>query len=746
MARATGTTARVQRLTSLVATLLVASAIGIAFGRVFEGRPTTFLLLGVGIASALLAWAFERRSLLLATMVSGAALILVLGLLVFRETTWYGLPALETLRAMGSAAAAVGEQARINVAPSAPIDALVFASATAVWAAVFSCHALAFRAGSPLLALVPPLALVAFADSVLEEFVRPIYGLLFLVAGLSVIFADSLRRVQGWGPVWNGPGRRDRLMSSAGRTARRLGGAAVTVAIAAPFVVPGFGSKAVIDLSSVNSDQRINVSPLVSLAAQLTSGDEIEVFRVRTTAPSYWRMTALDNFDGIEWTAVPRPTQQVSSGQALPGEPATPSGLVVAQNFTIQHDVGYPWLPAAPSPASIAIGGPVTWDPISQTLTVADPLEEGDTYQVTSSYPEPTADQLRRSAADTGDPQLLQLPVDLSPEIRQLAERWTRGATSDLDRVLAIQQHLASSGRFRYSTDVAPRDDAATLVDFLKVSRAGFCQQFAASMAVMLRSIGIPARVAFGYARGNVVGDPANDEYSVTTKDLHSWVEVPFVGYGWLPFEPTPGRTNPAAASYLQQGSVTPCKPTPGRSCQEPPNGPKGNPSAPHGSKRPQIDIPVPGGSGLAPTTEPRRVPLRPIALAVLLAALAGLAAVPASRWARRRRELRRAEAEPRRLILATYDVFTQRAGDLGLGRRPGETPTEYRLRIEATGRLEDGHLDRLTDLTVQAAYAPAPLLPADALDATADALEALRQLRHTTSWQRRVRGVYRRD
>ena len=744
MARATGTTARVQRLTSLVATLLVASAIGIAFGRVFEGRRTTFLFLGVGIASALIAWAFERRGLLLATVVSGAALLVVLGLLVFRETTWYGLPALETLRAMGRAAAAVGEQARINVAPSAPIDALVFASATAIWAAVFSCHALAFRAGSPLLALVPPLALVAFADSVLEEFVRPIYGLLFLVAGLSVIFADSLRRVQGWGPVWNGPGRRDRLTSSAGRTARRLGGVAVAVAIAAPFVVPGFGSKAVFDLSSVNADQRINVSPLVSLAAQLTAGDAIEVFRVRTTAASYWRMTALDNFDGIEWTAVPRPPQQVSSDQPLPGLPSTPSGAIVTQDFVIQHDVGYPWLPAAPSPTSVAIATPVTWDPGSQTLSVADPLEEGDTYQVTSSYPEPSADQLSRSSADRRDPQLLQLPADLSPEIKQLAERWTRGATSDLERVLAIQRHLAS-GDYRYSTDVAPRDDAATLVDFLKVSKAGFCQQFAASMAVMLRSIDIPARVAFGYARGSVV-DPVSGEYVVTTKDLHSWVEVPFVSYGWLPFEPTPGRTNPAAASYLQQGSVPTCTPTPGRSCDEPPNGPKDGSSAPPPRKRPLVDIPVPGG-GLAPTpSEPRRVPLLPIGIGILLATMAALAAVPASAWARRRRELRRAEAEPRRLILATYDVFTQRAGDLGLGRHPAETPKEYRVRIEATGRLEDGHLHRLTELTVQAAYASAPLLPDDALDAKADALEALRQLRRTTPWQSRVRGVYRRD
>ena len=72
------------------------------------------------------------------------------------------------------------------------------------------------------MALVPPAALVVFADSVLEDTIRPMYGVA-LPAGRRwrVLFADSLRRVQGWGPVWSGPGRRARLLPAAGRGARR---------------------------------------------------------------------------------------------------------------------------------------------------------------------------------------------------------------------------------------------------------------------------------------------------------------------------------------------------------------------------------------------------------------------------------------------------------------------------------------------------------------------------------------------
>ena len=168
MARTAGTTARIQRLTALVAIELVAIAVGFAFGRVFIGHGATYRLLAVSVASALVAWTFERRSLLLATAVSAVLLVVAIGIIVFPATTWFGAPTLETLHQMGHAAAQVGEEARIQISPAPPNASLMLAAITAVWAAVFSCFALAFRAGSPLLSLVPPVALVAFADSVLD--------------------------------------------------------------------------------------------------------------------------------------------------------------------------------------------------------------------------------------------------------------------------------------------------------------------------------------------------------------------------------------------------------------------------------------------------------------------------------------------------------------------------------------------------------------------------------------------------
>ena len=126
------------------------------------------------------------------------------------------------------------------------------------------------------------------------------------------------------------------------------------------------------------------------------------------------------------------------------------------------------------------------------------------------------------------------------------------------------------------------------------------------------------------------------------------------------------------------------------------------------------------------------------------LAAL-GLLLIPPVRAWRRRRRLRRARHDPRQLILATYDVFTERAGELGFARNRGETLDEYRERVAASGRLRDGHLDRLTRVASGAAYSPREPGDEDARAASADASEALKELRRGTGIAQRVVGAYRR-
>ncbi len=117
---------------------------------------------------------------------------------------------------------------------------------------------------------------------------------------------------------------------------------------------------------------------------------------------------------------------------------------------------------------------------------------------------------------------------------------------------------------------------------------------------------------------------------------------------------------------------------------------------------------------------------------------------IPLVRAWRRRRRLRRAAGEPRRLILATYDVFTERAAELGFPRGPGETLEEYRRRVAGSGRLSDGHLDRLTRIASSAAYAAEEPDEEDSQEASAAAATTLKDLQRTAPWQQRILGRYR--
>ena len=198
------------------------------------------------------------------------------------------------------------------------------------------------------------------------------------------------------------------------------------------------------------------------------------------------------------------------------------------------------------------------------------------------------------------------------------------------------------------------------------------------------------------------------------------------------PFEPTPGRTNPVAISYAPTPAT--CADAPGGSDNPhgggPPSGQhKPRPVKPLGVNEPGTQAAPPIFDVPAPAVTTRRFGARKIlALAVLLAFL-GFLLFPLVRAGRRRLRLRRAAASPRTLILATYDVFTERAGELGYGRPPGETLQEYRARVAASGLLRNGDLDRLTRITSEAAYAPGAPGDEEARAATS-AATALRDIR----------------
>jgi transglutaminase-like putative cysteine protease len=766
MARTNRATARAQRLNAVIATCLLAGAAAFALGRVFSGAGAPWRLFFAALASALLACALERRNLLLATLVSAAGLLVAIGVLLFPETTLHGLPTIQTLHAIARASQLVGQQAREQVAPTVPLRPLMLAALTAVWAAIFSGHALAFRAGSPLLALLPPVALVAFADTVLGPAVRPFYGVGFLVAALALLFADGLRRVQAWGPVWTGPGRNAGLSATAGRGARRVAAAAVAAAMIAPILLPGFGTKAVFSLNS--SVGRIEIDPMVSVAARLKSRTVPQpVFEVTTEHPTYYRMLSLTDFDGTTWKSEEDPQTQPISGGSVPLMDIG-TGARFASTFTVQTDLGDRWLPV-PYPTTQVddlTGASMGADIPDSAITLDHDLGAGTTYTTTSLAVQPTPAELRNlgSFAELPDA-LTELPTDLPPQIGDLAHSWTDSKQTTYDKVLAIMNTLRSAP-YTYDTSVTPKDNSAALRDFLTIGKRGFCEQFSASMAVMLRTLGIPARVVVGFTSGHLE-DATRNLWKITTQDAHSWVEVKFPTYGWLRFDPTPAGqiADSVSSTYaVTTSSATECplgRDSTGACIPKTPTGGTGNKKGPNQFKSAllndkngtagSIDSPI--GPHALRTSGSRRpaaghgwLSPRKVVLAGLLLFLLALGLVPPVRRIRRRIRLRRAAGDHRRLILTSYDVFTQRAAELGCPRGPGETVEEYRSRLASSELPVNGHLDRLTTLTAVAAYAAGDPSGEDASAATDAADSAWRDMRRATPLIRRVTGAYHRD
>ena len=747
MAHTAGTSARTHRLIGLLAALLLAAATALAFGRVFLGAATTLQLLGVAIAAACLAVAFERRGLLLSTLASATGLAVAVGLIVFPASTWHGLPTNDTLRAALDAAAMVGEQARIQAAPAEPIGPLLLAAVVSLWAAVFSAHALAFRAGSPLLGLVPPVALVAFADTVLEEFVKPLYGVLFLAAALLVVFADGLSRVQGWGPVWSSARRG--VAGSAGRGARRLGLVALGMAFLAPLVLPGFGSKALIDLGSPASS-RVAIDPFVSIQHSLTQQTPVEVARVTTSQPEYLRLVSLPDFDGVLWKPSTEEGPVLEAGNPVPlGD--DPSGLTQPVTIDVTADLAQKYVPTPYPVKSVAIPGrTVRFNPDTGTTYVDRPLEKGESYRVTASVVRPSAQDLRDAgtAAPLENGKYLYTGAGLG-EVDDLARRWTRGVpANDFDRAMAIQDHLRS-GAFTYTVDTPLHGGTRSIIDFLTKSKAGFCQQFSTAMAVMLRKLGIQSRVVVGFAIGDRL--PETGQYSIMTDAAHSWVEVYFSGWGWMPFEPTPTRVNPVTNAYTAPAPECTGPTCPGS--EGPAIGPGEEGSNPRSvqqgleNPRPRVVGGPRGAVGEGGTidspADDRGIERIALLVGLVLVALAFLLTPPV-RALRRRVRLRRAAAEPRRLILVTYQQFTERAAGLGLGRGAGETLEEYRRKVMETGYLSNGHLDRLTRLATAAAYSSRELDDEQADDAGVAAETAIREIKRAVGPARWLVGLYR--
>jgi transglutaminase-like putative cysteine protease len=319
------------------------------------------------------------------------------------------------------------------------------------------------------------------------------------------------------------------------------------------------------------------------------------VFKVKAPPRSvYWRSATLDSFLGSRWVeelVITRPALFNGKNDLTFDDPAYAApardpknwrhAQIDIEGLADNHLVG-PSIPVAYGsgfgPVSYARGG---------VGIVAGGLHRGAQYDVWSFSPQPTPTALARSKADY-PPEVLRylelVPTRTAPpfggpgraqaverlfadpvyrpyfaDVRAVYDQAVRvigRARSPYGAAVAIESWLRRTGGFTYTEQPPRTRPDLELVDFVTRTKQGYCQHFAGAMALMLRYLGVPARVAEGFTSGTY--DGASGTWTVTDHDAHAWVEVWFKGFGWLPFDPTPGRGSLSAPYSASSTSFDP--------------------------------------------------------------------------------------------------------------------------------------------------------------------------------------------
>ncbi len=265
----------------------------------------------------------------------------------------------------------------------------------------------------------------------------------------------------------------------------------------------------------------------------------------------------------------------------------------------------------------------------------------------------------------------LSLTFDLADYVRlaELANHVTRGAKTPYAATVDLERWFLVGGGFTYSND--PQVVSPPLVGFATTTRSGYCQYFAGAMALMLRYVGIPARVAVGFA--GPTWDSVKGEWTFTDHDAHAWVEVWFRGYGWLPFDPTPATSASSRGRLIAAYTSRPSKGGGGASARghktaAPPIVGTGFGNIHLGGRNAHQPVPAAShGTGFLPYV-----------LGVLLVVAALVGTIALAKDARRR--VRRRAHDPRSVAAACRDEVVSFLLDQGIDSPPSATVRELGL------------------------------------------------------------------
>lgn len=457
------------------------------------------------------------------------------------------------------------------------------------------------------------------------------------------------------------------------------------------------------------------------------------------------RLATMDSYDGHVWGIT---AATAGSGTfTRPGERLVPQLSEDAARVRVQvEDYSGVWLPTIGSTEDVDFGGSRAdrllesfyFNRTSDTGLVAARLRGGDAYTLVAS-PEPdvvdddaapSESMLQLTASRLQMPEATGVP-DI---VASLASEYTQGATGDYERVSMIATALSSYGYFSHGLEgeapSRPGHGAARLITMLDSDQmTGDAEQYAAAMALMVRALGLPARVVMGFDVSEATTG-ADGALAVTGSDVTAWVEVPFEGHGWLPFFPTPEEDQvPQVQNPDPQDRPEPQVLQPPEPPQEPPVVPPlDRGEAPSEQEQPEED------------TAAERilfwVAVVGIPLLVLLSPFLLIALLKARRWRRRR-----STGPPEARIAGGWAELSDRVLDLGVVPGTGATRREAASAFDS--ELSGAGTTLLARRADAGVFAPEPPSQAEVDAYWADVATAVRQAGRGVSWRRRLRARF---
>jgi transglutaminase-like putative cysteine protease len=693
------------------------------------------------------------------------------------------IPTPQTFGHFNSLLTSAGGDMRDMGVPVADREGLLFLSTLGIGAVAILVDLFTIVLRRPALTGLPMLAIYSVPVAVRQDSVNFLPFAAGAAGFLWLLATDNVERVRRFGRRFTGDGRdvdawEPSPLAAAGR---RLALAGVTAAIVLPLAVPGSNTGLLDKFGPTGGGAGIgnglgrgggsSVDLYAVLSGELNNDRTFDMVKVQTNDPNpyYLRFGVADEVTPSGFrNRSPGGGQSATNG--LPAPAVEPGAGVSLQAYHAQVQIlslDMNALPIYLQPTKTdKLDSSWLYDRANQVIYSRQRNSRGKKYGFDYVRPEYTPDVLRGTKPlDAADPiQRQYTTVPRVPEVEQKVAQIIAGKLTPYDKVRAIHSYFSADNGFQYSLQTKSGTSGSAIVDFLN-NKQGFCEQYSAAMAWLVRAANIPARVAFGFSRGS---NRNGETWTLTNRNLHAWTEVYFDRIGWVPFDATPAASVDGVDSAWAPDPNRPQNVPGGSAAREDlpiPGGPNQNGSAAPSGGPHEDRGGLASGAGVV-TTSATPWPTWTL-LGVVIALVLLLAPVLWRSLVRRRRRPDRIAGPPPLAVAVaagSRDVVVTDDGAMDLARRRAhaawdelvDTMIDYRLPVDlattprvtserlitaaaldewaATGAQLLGHAEE------RARYARQPLRSDDLTGSLRAVRDAISQ---RVSWRTRLRAIF---